>query len=155
MALSAAATQSNSINSIRMEAVVCDMPDYRILRGLRVVVVEDEGITQLQIRKMLQAVGADVVGSASNGRVAVETVLRERPDLVLMDIHMPIMGGLEASEQILASLDTCIVFLTAYSDDESMARASQLGASGYVLKPVTKDTLLPRLAAAYAHYASR
>src|SRR4051794_9509556 len=96
-------------------------PDYRrthALYGRRVVIIEDEGITQLQLRKMLRGVGAEVVAAAANGLIGIEAVLRERPDIVLMDIQMPQMNGLDAAETILRSFRVCIVMLTAYVDED-------------------------------------
>lgn len=122
------------------------------LRGKRAVVVEDEGLTQLQLKKMLRSEGIEVVGTASNGKEGVEFVLRERPDFVLMDIRMPDMDGLEATERILAEYHVCIVMLTAFSDAGYRQRAEELGACGYVLKPVSIETLMPQLKAAYHQF---
>src|SRR5690349_12229593 len=98
------------------------------LQGRRVVIVEDEGITQLQLQKMLRNTGAAIVGTAANGRAGVEVVLRERPDIVLMDIQMPLMNGLDAAEEILSHLCVCILMLSAYSDAECQHRARNIGA---------------------------
>lgn len=126
------------------------------LLGKRAVIVEDEGITQLQLSKLLRSEGIKVVGTASNGQEGVELVLQEHPDIVLMDIRMPVMDGLEATERILAEYRVCIVMLTAFSDAAYQQRAVELGACGYVLKPVTIETLMPRIKAAYHtfHHAS-
>lgn len=122
------------------------------LRGKRAVIVEDEGITQLQLKKILQSEGIEVVGAAGNGKEGVEFVLRERPDFVLMDIRMPDMDGLEATERILAEYHVCIVMLTAFSDEGYRQRATELGVCGYVLKPVTVETLMPQLKALYHRF---
>lgn len=122
------------------------------LKGKRAVICEDEGITQLQLRRALARAGLMVVGTAGNGQAAVEVVLRERPELVLMDIRMPIMDGLEATRRILAEYRPCIIILTAFADEESQKEGRQLGACGYIIKPVTAESLLPQLEAAYRKF---
>jgi YesN/AraC family two-component response regulator len=123
-----------------------------LLSGKRVAVVEDEGITLLQLSRILRCEGMEVVGTASDGKEAIEMVLATRPDLVLMDIQMPVMDGLEASERILAEYKVCIVILTAFSDEEYMERAREIGTGGYVLKPITADSLIPQLQAAFQKF---
>ncbi len=118
---------------------------FASLRGKRVVVVEDEAITQMQLRKIFQHEGFNVVGTAVNGRAGVETVLRERPDIVLMDINMPLMDGLEAARRILAEYAVCIVMLTAFSEDEYRDRAQEIGTCGFIVKPIDRDLLLPQV----------
>lgn len=123
------------------------------LRDKRVVVVEDEGITQLQLRKILTQAGLHVVGTATTANEGIETVLRERPDLVLMDIHMPgDLSGLEAAEQILAAERVCIIMLTAYSEEEYQQQARQIGTCGYVIKPISRDVLFPQIEAAFRKF---
>jgi two-component system, response regulator PdtaR len=117
-----------------------------VLVGKSVVVVEDEGVTQMQLRRMLKNAGLNVAASATNGEQGVEAVLRERPDLVLMDIRMPgSIDGLEAAKRILAEYAVCIIILTAFSDEEYRKQAEDLNVCGYVLKPITTETLLPRI----------
>src|SRR5579871_4514453 len=111
-----------------------------ILVGKRIVIVEDEGMTQMQLRKMLAHAGLNVVGSATNGKEGVEVILREQPDLVLMDINMPQMNGLEATKIVMETHKTCIVILTAYSDESHRQQAEEAGARGYLLKPITSDS---------------
>lgn len=113
------------------------------LQGRRAVIVEDEGITQMQIQRLLTRAGVLVVGTAGNGADGVDRVLQQEPDLVLMDIKMPLMDGMEATRRILARFRTCIVLLTAYLEYEEQAR--QLGACGYLVKPISSLTLLPQL----------
>lgn len=113
------------------------------LKGKRVVVIEDEGVTQMQLRRTLTHAGLIVAGTAINGRDGVEVALRECPDLILLDIRMPVMDGVEAARQIMASMPVCIVMLTAFSDDEYRDKTRAIGVSGYVIKPITSDLLLP------------
>ncbi len=117
-----------------------------ILQGKRAVIIEDEGITQMQLRRVLKAAGVLVLGSAINGEEGVAAVLRERPDLVLMDIRMPgEVDGLEAARRILTEYTVCIVMLTAFSDDEYRRKAREINTCGYVIKPITAETLIPQL----------
>ena len=121
------------------------------LAGKTVVVVEDEAITQLQIRRALTRAGMQVLGFAGTGVDGVETVLRTRPDLVLMDIKMPgDLNGLEATKLILQQLQTCVIVLTAY--DEFRDEAMQSGACGYLVKPVSYQTLIPKVKAAFENF---
>ncbi len=115
----------------------------RLLNGRRVIIVEDEGVTQMQLRRTLSHAGLVIVGTAINGRDGVELALREHPDIILMDVRMPIMDGMEATRRILAEVPMCVVMLTAFSDEEYRTQAQELGVSGYVIKPVTSDMLLP------------
>ncbi|HLK59247.1 MAG TPA: response regulator [Chthonomonadaceae bacterium] len=122
------------------------------LAGKSVVIVEDEGVTVIQLRRTLVQAGLKVAGMASNGQEGAEMVLRERPDLVLMDIQMPVMNGLEATRRILETYPVCIVILTAFSTEEYQQQAHEVGASGYILKPITGALLLPQLETAYQQF---
>ena len=118
------------------------------LAGKKVVIVEDEGITQLQLKRLVSSAGMIVAGVAKNGVSGVETVLREQPDIVLMDIKMPgEINGIEAARRILAQASVCIVFLTAYADLVEEARKA--GACGYIEKPVDSQTLISELETAF------
>lgn len=124
-----------------------------LLAGKRVVIVEDEGITQMQLRRILRNAGLSVLASAGNGEEGVEVILRERPDLVLMDIRMPgPLDGLEAARRILAEYRVCLIILTAFSDAEYRKKVEELGPCGYVVKPVTRETLVPYLEAAFRKF---
>lgn len=125
------------------------------LLGKRIIICEDEGITQLQLRRALTRAGLKVVGTAINGREGVDLTMRLHPDIVLMDIRMPVMDGLEASRLILERNSICIVLLTAYNDDEYRQQAISYGVSGYVVKPITSDLLLPALTDAYRAFQGR
>ena len=121
------------------------MAQYDDLKGKRVVICEDQGLTVMQITRALTRAGLVVVGDAKNGVEGVELVLREKPDIVLMDIVMPGCNGLEATKQIMAQFPTCIVMLTANTDEENMEVAALNGAAGYISKPISSDMLLPAL----------
>jgi AmiR/NasT family two-component response regulator len=123
------------------------------LAGKRVVIVEDEGVTQMQLHRVLKMAGMTVAGYAVTGEQAVEVALRETPDLILMDIQMPgRINGIEAAEAILKTIKTCVVMLTAYSEHREQAEA--IGASGYVLKPVDSYSLIPQLMQAWKRFES-
>ena len=121
------------------------------LQGKRVLVVEDEGITQMQLRVSLQRAGLRIVGAAGSGPDGVEIALREHPDIVLMDINMPgAYNGLEAARRILEDSPACIVMLTAYNEYRSTAE--EIGACGYVTKPMDDRSLLPQLSEAWHRF---
>jgi DNA-binding NarL/FixJ family response regulator len=102
---------------------------------MRVLVADDHSLFRDGIVSLLEAAGFDVVGQAGDGQVAVESVLRLRPDLVLMDITMPHMSGLEALRRIKTELpDTQVVMLTVSDDDADLFEAIKSGAQGYLLK---------------------
>jgi len=123
-----------------------------VLRDKRIVIVEDEGITQLQLKKICQLAGMLVVGTARDGEVGVQMVLETLPDIVLVDIKMPGMSGLEAADIILRQHAACVIMLTAYDLEDYKTRATVLGTCGYILKPVTAGSLIPQLEAAYRQY---
>ena len=133
-----------------------DGAELSVLAGKRIVICEDEGLTQLQLRRVCARAGLTVVGTALDGLQAVDVVLRERPDIVLMDVQMPLMTGLDAVRKIRESYrEFCLVMLTGNSGDDLMDTVSDLGASGFVVKPVTSEFLLPRLASVFAAFTVR
>ena len=121
------------------------MSEHDDLTGKSIVICEDEGITVMQIERVLTRAGLIVVGKANNGLMVVDMVLKTKPDIVLMDIVMPGQTGLEAARQIMAQSPTCIVMLTANSDEEHMGEARAIGAAGYIPKPITSEMLVPAL----------
>lgn len=122
------------------------------LVGKRIVVVEDEGVTEMHLVRSLKRAGLQIVGAASDGQKGLELVLKHRPDLVLMDIRLPILDGLEASRRILEQLKTCTVILTGYDIEEYRQKAEDLGLGGYIVKPVTGKALISALEQAYRDY---
>jgi DNA-binding NarL/FixJ family response regulator len=114
-------------------------------RVLRIAIADDQALVRGGFRMMLDAqVDMQVVAEARNGGEAIEAWRRERPDVVLMDIRMPEMDGLEATRRILAQGDAgCrVVILTTFDLDEYVYAALRAGASGFLLKDVTPEQLI-------------
>lgn len=115
------------------------------------VIVDDEPIIRLDLSQMLEGLGFTVKGSASDGFDAIELCRQVKPDVVLMDIKMPVFDGLTAAEVILSEeLAGCVILLTAYSDKEFIQRAGQIGVTGYLVKPVEERLLIPTIEVALA-----
>jgi len=113
---------------------------------MRVLVADDHSLFRDGIASLLEAGGFDVVGQFGDGRAAVEAALRLRPDVVLLDITMPEVTGLEALRQILAEWpEAKVVMLTASDDDDNLIQAGEAGAAGYLLKSLKADEFLDML----------
>ena len=110
----------------------------------RIVIADDEPITRMDVAEMLMEAGYDVVGKASDGFDAVEMCKKTKPDLVILDVKMPLLDGLMAAKIISEEeLAGAIVLLTAYSGKEFIEKAKSVGVLSYLVKPVTKQALLP------------
>ncbi|MEE2815969.1 MAG: response regulator transcription factor [Actinomycetota bacterium] len=111
---------------------------------IRVVLVDDQALFRAGVRMLVSSqLDMDVVGEAGDGREALEVIGRTRPDVVLMDIRMPVMDGLTATAELLAQPDPPrVVMLTTFDLDEAAARAIQQGASGFLLKDADPEFLL-------------
>lgn len=120
---------------------------------LRVLVCEDEGLTALRLQRVLTKLGFTVVGEAKDGEEAIRLAGELKPDVILMDVHMPRATGIEATQRIMASCPTAIVMLTAYSDQELVQSALDAGASGYLVKPVKDEQLKPAITVARTSFA--
>jgi DNA-binding NarL/FixJ family response regulator len=108
----------------------------------RVVIADDQALVRTGFQMILKARGIDVVGEAADGAEAVDAVRRLHPDVVLMDIRMPVMDGLEATRRILASPTDCrVLILTTFDLDRYVYAALAAGASGFLLKDVTPEHL--------------
>nr|WP_245706827.1 response regulator [Austwickia chelonae] len=112
---------------------------------LRVVVAEDEALIRLDLAEMLTDSGYEVVGQASDGEHALELSRQHRPDLVILDVKMPVMDGITAAEVIGKERIAPCVMLTAFSDRDLVERARDAGVMAYVVKPFTIDDLRPAL----------
>ncbi len=120
-------------------------PDEPALTGLRIVVAEDEALIRLDLAEMLQEVGYRVVGQASNGVEAIDLARSQAPDVVIMDVKMPVLDGISAAETIGAERLAPVVMLTAFSDRDLVARARDAGVMAYVVKPFTIEDVLPAI----------
>ncbi|MCM3169283.1 ANTAR domain-containing response regulator [Peribacillus frigoritolerans] len=109
----------------------------------RILVVEDESIVLLDITIMLKDAGFDVVGHARNGEKAIELAHALQPDLVLMDIKMPKMNGLKASDVISNTFQIPVLLLTAFSQRKYIDEAKRANIVGYLVKPITEANLIP------------
>ena len=120
---------------------------------LRVVIADDEPITRMDIKEILTEKGYEILGEATDGFDAVEICKKTKPDLVLMDIKMPLLDGLSAA-RIMAEegVDVAVVLLTAYSEREFIDSAKEIGVSGYLVKPIDEKSLIPSIELAVARY---
>lgn len=109
----------------------------------RILIAEDESIIRMDIKLMLQDQGYEVVGEAGDGDKAIELAFLHKPDLILMDIKMPKINGLQASNIIASQLDLPILIITAYSQKEFVEKAQQDNIVGYLVKPISEANLLP------------
>jgi two-component system, response regulator PdtaR len=121
--------------------------------ALRVLVAEDETIIRLDLKETLERAGHEVCAEARDGEEAVDLARVEKPDLAVLDVKMPRLDGIEAARRILAERPIPIVMLTAYGQDELVARAVEAGVFGYLVKPFRETDLLPAMQTARARHA--
>lgn len=119
----------------------------------RVIVAEDESLIRIDIVETLRDHGFEVVAEASDGEKAVALAEELRPDLVVMDVKMPLMDGISAAEILTKKKIAPVVLLTAFSQRELVERASEAGALAYVVKPFTPNDLIPAIDIALGRYA--
>jgi two-component system, response regulator PdtaR len=119
----------------------------------RVLIAEDEALIRLDLKEMLQEEGYDVVGEAGDGEQAVKLARELAPDLVILDVKMPVLDGISAAERIVAARIAPVVMLTAFSQRELVERAVDAGAMAYLVKPFAKSDLLPTIEVAVARHA--
>lgn len=113
---------------------------------IRVVIADDEPITKMDLRELLKKAGYEVVGEASDGFDAVEICRQTHPNLVLLDIKMPLLDGLSAAKIInQEDLAETIMMMTAYSEREFIEQAKECGVGGYLVKPIDEKSLIPNI----------
>lgn len=118
----------------------------------RIVIADDESIIRMDLREMLVGLGYQVVGEAADGRTTLKLARTLRPDLVIMDIKMPEMDGIAAAEALTAERLAPVLLLTAFSESDLIARATQAGVSYYLVKPFREAELLPAIEIALSRY---
>ncbi|HYO85533.1 MAG TPA: response regulator [Dermatophilaceae bacterium] len=109
------------------------------------MVAEDEALIRLDLAEMLTEAGFDVVGQVSDGEQAIALTRQLQPDLVIMDVKMPLLDGISAAVAIGRERLAPVVMLTAFSDKDLVERARDAGVMAYVVKPFTIDDLRPAL----------
>lgn len=117
----------------------------------RVVIAEDDAIIRMDLREMLEEESYEVL-EVGDGAAAVELVRTTQPDLVILDVKMPIMDGITAAQHISEGSLAPVVILTAYSQRELVERAAAAGAMAYLVKPFQKQDLLPAIEVARGRY---
>jgi len=112
------------------------------IRKKRIIIADDEFSVRSMIRMVLKSINGEIVGEAKNGQEAVEQFREKKPDLLLLDINMPVKNGLDALKEIIADFpDAFVIMLTSISDMETVEKCLDLGAINYIIK----DTPIPEM----------
>ena len=117
---------------------------------VRIVVAEDEALIRMDLVEMLGEAGYQVVAQAADGAQAIELVKEHQPDLAILDVKMPVLDGISASEEIINNCP--VLMLTAFSQRELVDRARDAGVMAYVLKPFTINDLVPAIEIAISRH---
>ncbi len=117
------------------------------------VIAEDEALIRMDLAEMLVEEDFEVVGQAGDGETAIELAREHRPDLVVLDVKMPRLDGIAAAQTIAAERIAPVVILTAFSQRELIERARDAGAMAYLVKPFTKNDLVPAIEMALSRFA--
>lgn len=118
----------------------------------RVVIADDESIIRMDLKEMLNGLGYLVVGEAGDGRQAINLARELKPDLVIMDIKMPEMDGIQAARVLTEEKIAPVLLLTAYSQQELVSGAREAGVVGYIVKPFRQDELMPAIEVALSRF---
>ena len=121
-------------------------------RQRAVLIAEDETIIRLDLKAQLEAAGYRVCGEAGDGAQAVELARSTSPDVVLLDVKMPTLDGIEAARRIMQERSVPILLLTAYTDEKLVRRAADAGVFAYLVKPFNASDLIPAIETAVARH---
>jgi response regulator NasT len=121
-------------------------------RGLRIAVADDEPDTREFFERYLPRMGHQVVASAEDGQRLVELCRTAKPDMIITDIRMPGMSGLEAVGELFREQTVPVIVVTAHADQQWVDQAQAVGAFSYLLKPITEKELGPAIALAWRHF---
>jgi AmiR/NasT family two-component response regulator len=121
-------------------------------RNIRVLIAEDDYLVGVMIKGLLEQIGYKVVGEATNGREAVEMTKSLQPTVVLMDVRMPDMDGIEATQHIYKECPTPVVVLTAYESSKLVEQATQAGAGAYLTKPLNLQEVTRAISISIARF---
>ena len=119
----------------------------------RLLLVDDEALIRMGMRAILHGLGYEVVGEAANGQEALDKAAALRPDVVIMDIKMPVMDGLEATRRLMATHPVPVIVLTAYNERTLVEQAADAGVLAYLMKPVREGDIKPAIEVARARFA--
>ncbi|CEK19848.1 ANTAR domain-containing response regulator [Chthonomonas calidirosea] len=122
------------------------------MQDVKILIAEDDALQRLDLKRMLQQLGHSVVGEAEDGEEACRLARNLRPDLTILDIMMPKIGGLEVAETLSKERICPVLMLTAYSDAPMIERACKAGVLAYLVKPYRQQELQPAITIAIARY---
>ncbi|MEU5051857.1 response regulator [Streptomyces sp. NPDC021096] len=131
---------------------VDDEPQHTPPNITRVVIAEDEALIRLDLKEMLEEEGYSVVGEAGDGETAVALAREHKPDLVILDVKMPVLDGISAAERIAAESIAPVLMLTAFSQRDLVERARDAGAMAYLVKPFSKSDVVPAIEMAVSRF---
>ena len=121
---------------------------------MRVLIVDDESLIRMDLRDIIESCGHEVVAEGTNGVEALALCKKHKPDIILMDVKMPELDGIEAARQIGFHHEAPVVLLTSYSQQDLIDKARDSGVYGYLIKPVREEQLVPSLEMALGRYKS-
>lgn len=115
------------------------------MKPSRIMIIDDESITRMDLKEILEEEGYQIAGVGKNGDEAVELAYRLKPDLIIMDVKMPKLNGIKAASIIKGFCDCAVILLTAYSHREFLEEAKKAGIQAYLVKPIKEKDLLPAI----------